>query len=142
VIVKFYPLNKLWPKVWHCQLSSILGKILVYLSILQVGLSSPSQAAEIDALMWNRAFTNLCLQEAYSKPNAVEALYFVGQTANAVCGCGGELISATLTVEELTFYSVHKKLRGDTKMRWRKGLVQCMNRNIAPPDTDVATLER
>ena len=91
--------------------------------------------------MWTRAFTNLCLQEAYSKPNAVEALYFVGQTANSVCGCGGELMGATLTVAETTFYSVNKTMRGDTKMRWRKRLVQCMNRTIVPPATDVATLE-
>jgi hypothetical protein len=153
VIVEFCPLNKPAPEVWQSprwritkgvrsNRLSISVKALFCLGILQGGLSVPSQAAEVDALMWTRAFTNLCLQEAYSKPNAVEALYFVGQTANSVCGCGGELMGATLTVEELAFYSVNKKMRGDTKMRWRKGLVQCMNRNIAPPATDVATLER
>ena len=128
-------------KVCQCRPSSILGKILIYLSTLQVGLSSPSQAADIDALTWVRAFTNLCLQEAYSKPNALEALYFVGQTANSVCSCGGELMGATLTAEEAAFYAVNKTMRGDTKMRWRKGLVQCMNRDIVPPVTDVATME-
>ena len=135
MIVKSYPLDKLWLKVWQSRLSSILGKILVCLSILQVGLSSPSQSADLDGLKWARAFTNLCLQEAYSKPNAVETLYFFGQTANSVCGCGGELMGATLTVAETEFYSVNKTMRGDTKMRWRKGLVQCMNRAIVPPAT-------
>ena len=146
VIVEFYPRNKPRPNIWQCGLwrltkgirgnrVSIMVKTLVYLGILQGGVFTPSQAADVDALIWTRAFTNLCLQEAYSKPNAVEALFFVGQTANSVCGCGGELMGATLTVEETAFYSVNKKMRGDTKMRWRKRLVQCMNRNIVPSAT-------
>ena len=152
MIDEFYPRNKPAPEVWQSPRSrltkgvrsnklSLSVKTLFCLGILQGGLLAPSQAADIDALMWTRTFTNLCLQEAYSKPNAVEALYFVGQTANSVCGCGGELMGATLTVEETAFYSVNKTMRGDTKMRWRKGLVQCMNRTIVPPATDVATLE-
>ena len=152
MIDEFYPRNKPAPAVWQSPRSRLTNgarsnrlllsiKTLVCVGILQGGLSTPSQAAGFDALMWTRAFTNLCLQEAYSKPNAVEALYFVGQTANSVCGCGGELMGSTLTVEETAFYSVNKKMRGDTKMRWRKGLVQCMIRTIAPPATDVATLE-
>ena len=138
----FCPRNRPEPEVWQSPRWLLSVKTLVCLGILQGGLSTPSQAADVDALMWARAFTNLCLQEAYSKPNAVEALFFVGQTANSVCGCGGELMGATLTVEETAFYSINKTMRGDTKIRWRKGLVQCMNRNIAPPATDVATLER
>ena len=145
MIVEFYLRNYPRPNLWKCRLwrltkrvrskLSTTVKALVCLGILQGGLSTPSQAADIDALMWTRAFTNLCLQEAYSKPNAVEALYLVGQTANAVCGCGGELMGATLTLEEAAFYTVNKRMRGDTKMRWRKGLVQCMNRNIVPSAT-------
>jgi hypothetical protein len=42
-----------------------------------------------------------------------------------------------LTIEETAFYSVNKKMRGDTKMRWRKGLVECVNRSAVPPPTDV-----
>ena len=149
----FYPLNKRAPEVWQSpswrltkgvrsnKLSRSV-KTLICLGILQGVLFAPSQAADIDAQMWTRAFTTLCLQEAYSKPNAVEALYFVGQTANSVCGCGGELMGSTLTVEETTFYSVNKTMRGDTKMRWRKGLVQCMSGNLVLPATDVAALER
>jgi len=114
-------------------------KALVCVGILQGGLFNPSQAAEIDPLIWTRTFKNLCLQETYSTPNAAEALFFVGQTANTVCGCGGELMGATLTVEETAFYLLNKKMRGDTKMRWRKGLVQCLNRNLVPPATDVIT---
>lgn len=141
MIIEFYPRNKPRPNVWQCRLFlcgnrlSTTIKTLVCLGILQGGLSRPSQAADIDPLIWTRAFTNLCLQEAYSKPNAVEALFFLGQTANSVCGCGGQLMGATLTVEETAFYSVNKKMRGDTKMRWRKRLVQCMNRNIVPSAT-------
>ena len=152
VIDELYPRNKPAPEIRQSPRSrltkgvrsnrlSISVKTLVCLGILHGGLLVPSQAADIDAPMWTRAFTNLCLQEVYSKPNAVEALYFVGQTANSVCGCGGELMGATLTVAETAFYSVNKTMRGDTKMRWRKGLVQCMNRTIVPPATDVATLE-
>ena len=148
----FYPRNKLahmfrgsprsrQTKGVRSNRISLLGKTVVCLGILHGGHSVQSQAAEIDAPMWTLAFTNLCLREAYSKPNAVEALYFVGQTANSVCGCGGELMGATLTAAETAFYSVNKTMRGDTKMRWRKGLVQCMNRTIVPPATDVATLE-
>ena len=98
MIVEFYPRNKPRPNIWQCGLwrltkgirgnrVSIMVKTLVYLGILQGGVFTPSQAADVDALIWTRAFTNLCLQEAYSKPNAVEALFFVGQTANSVCGC-------------------------------------------------------
>ena len=152
MIDEFYPRSKLAPEGWQssrwrlskCARSnrrSMSVKTLICLGILQGGFSTHSQAADIDALAWTRAFTHLCLQEAYSKPNAVEALYFVGQTANSVCACGGELMGATLTVGETSFYSVNKIMRGDTKMRWRKGLVQCMNRTIVPPATDVATLE-
>ena len=93
----------------------------------------------MNTLIWTRNFTNLCLQEAYSQANAVEAFFFGGQTANSVCSCGGELMGATLTIEETAFYSAHKHMRGDTKMRWRKGLVQCMNRNIVVPVTDAVT---
>ena len=150
MIIEFYPRNKPRPNVWQCRLwrftKGIRGnrlsttvKTLVCLGILQGGLSSPSQAGDIDPLIWTRTFTNLCLQDAYSKPNAVEALFFVGQTANSVCGCGGQLMGATLTVEETAFYSVNKQMRGDTKMRWRKGLVQCMNRIIVPPAANVVT---
>lgn len=149
---EFYPRNEPAPEVRQSPRSrltkavcmnklSLSVKTLVCLGILQGGFSIPSQADDIDTLKWTRAFTNLCLQEAYSKPNAVEALYFGGQTANSVCGCGGKLMGATLTVEETAFYSINKTMRGDTKMRWRKGLVQCMNRTIVPPTTDVATLE-
>jgi hypothetical protein len=150
MIVEFYRCNKPRSNVRQCRLwqlkrgirgnrLSITVKTLFCLGILQGGVFTPSQAGDIDPLIWTRAFTNLCLQEAYSKPNAVEALFFVGQTANSVCGCGGELMGATLTVEETAFYSVNKKMRGDTKMRWRKGLVQCVNRNLVPPATDVVT---
>lgn len=152
MIDKSYPRKKPAPVVWQStrwrvtrgvisNTLSFSAITLVCLGFMQGGLSTPSQAADVDTKIWTRTFTNLCLQEAYSKPNAVEALYFVGQTANSVCGCGGELMGATLTVKETAFYSVTKTMRGDTKMRWRKGLAQCINRTIAPPDTDVPTLE-
>jgi hypothetical protein len=152
VIDESYPRKKPAPGVWQSTCWRVTKGVdsntlsfsaitLVCLSFLQGGLYTPSQAADVDTKIWIRAFTNLCLQEAYSKPNAVEALYFVGQTANSVCGCGGELMGATLTVDETAFYSVNKTMRGDTKMRWRKALVQCMNRMVVPPATDVAALE-
>jgi hypothetical protein len=131
--------NKSRPEGEQCSFRSIAFKTLVCLGLLQGGLYTPSQAADIDPLIWTRNFTNLCLQEAYSQANAVEAFFFGGQTANSVCGCGGELMGATLTVEEAAFYSAHKQMRGDTKLRWRKGLVQCMNRNIVLPVSDAVT---
>ena len=140
MIDKFYSRNIRQRRLWQVtpditgNRQSIFVRILVGLSILQGGIY-PAQSAEIESVTWKRAFTNFCLQEAYSKPNAVEALYFVGQTANAVCGCGGELMGATLTGEEKEFYSAHQKLRGDTKIRWRKGLVQCLKRHLVPAST-------
>ena len=41
----------------------------------------------------------------------------------------------TLTGEEIEFYSANQKLRGDTKIRWRKGLAQCLKRNLVPAST-------
>ena len=108
---------------------SMKSKAIFVLGILMSGFFSTSRAADIDRLVWVRAYTNLCLQEAYSNPHAVEALFFVGQTANSVCGCGGELIGATLSMEEAAFYSANNQMRGDTKIRWRKGLTQCMARH-------------
>ena len=96
------------------------------LGVLLSGFFGTSKAASIDRSYWVQAYTNFCLQETYSNPNAVEALYFVGQTANAICGCGGELIGATLTLEEAAFFSSNGHMRGDTKLRWRKGLATCM----------------
>jgi hypothetical protein len=117
---------------------SIRFKALACLGILQAGLSNPLQAAELDALIWSRTFTNVCLQEVYSTPNAAEQLFFAGQTANSVCGCGGEMMGATLTVGETAFYSLHKKMRGDTKMRWRRGLALCVAQKRVPIDVVAA----
>ena len=97
------------------------------LGILQGGLITTSSAADIDRLYWARAYTNLCLQETYANPRAIEALAFVGRTANSVCGCGGNLMAATLTINEAAYYSVNRQMRGDTKIRWRKGLFACAN---------------
>ena len=99
------------------------------IGILQAGLVTASSAGDIDRMFWSRAYTNLCLQEAYSNPRATEALALVGQTANSVCGCGGNMMAATLTINEATFYAVNRQMRGDTKIRWRKGLVECVHAN-------------
>ena len=48
-------------------------------------------------------------------------------------------MGATVTVAETRFYLMHKKMRGDTKMRWRKGLVKCMNWTIVVPITEAIT---
>jgi hypothetical protein len=132
------PPTKSRTSIGQCRLRFIEVKTLVCLGIMQGSFFTPSQAAEIDPLLWTRNFTKLCLQEAYSKANAVEALFFGGQTANSLCGCGGELMGATLTIEETAFYAANKQMRGDTKMRWRKGLVQCMNRNMVLPVSKAA----
>ena len=97
------------------------------IAILQGGLITTSRAGDIDRLFWARAYTNLCLQEAYSNPRATEALALVGQTANSVCGCGGDMMAATLSINEAAYYTVNRQMRGDTKIRWRKGLVECVN---------------
>ena len=114
-------------------------RVLFCLAAFQIGQFSSSQAGDIDPLIWTRNFTNLCLQEAYSKPNAVETLFFVGQTANSLCDCGGRLMGATITKEEIAFYLKHEQMRGDTKMRWRQGLAQCSNRKLMPPTKNVVT---
>ena len=132
------PPTKSRPSVGQRGLRSLAFKTLVCLGIMKGVLFTHSQAADLDPRIWARNFTNLCLQEAYSKANAVEALFFSGQTANSLCGCGGEMMGATLTIEETAFYSAHKQMRGDTKMRWRKGLVQCMNRNMVLPVSNAA----
>ena len=63
------------------------------------------------------------------RPRATEALALVGQTANSVCGCGGDMMAATLTINEATYYAVNRQMRGDTKIKWRKGLVECVHPN-------------
>ena len=100
--------------------------LVIGVGILQGGLITTSSAADIDRLFWARAYTNLCLQEAYSNPHATEALALMGRTANSVCGCGGDMMAATLTINEAAFYTVNRQMRGDTKIRWRKGLVDCV----------------
>lgn len=99
------------------------------IGILQGGLIATSSAADIDRLSWARSYTNLCLQQAYSNPRATEALALVERTANSVCGCGGDMMGATLTINEATYYAVNRQMRGDTKIRWRKGLVDCARAN-------------
>ena len=102
--------------------------LLCGLGILVSGFFASAEGSSVDRMYWVRAYTNFCLQETYSNPNAVEALFFVGQTANSVCGCGGEMVGATLTLEEAAFHATNRRMRGDTKIRWRKGLAQCMKR--------------
>ena len=114
--------------IWALNRSKKSRALICGLGILLCGFFATARAATIDRQYWARAYTNFCLQETNSTPNAVEALYFVGQTANAVCGCGGELMGATLTLEEAAFQSTNKRMRGDTKMRWRRGLADCMKR--------------
>ena len=154
MIVEFYSRNGSRQNIWQYRLwqsaKGIRGhklptivKALACVSVLQGGLSNPPLAAEIDALIWTRTFTNVCLQEVYSTPNAAEELFFAGQTANSVCGCGGEMMGATLTVGETAFYLLHKKMRGDTKMRWRRGLALCVDQKRVPTDVVAAvTLEK
>lgn len=153
MIVGFYSRNNSSQNIWQYRLwQSTKGihrnklptmvKALACVGVLQGGLSNPSQAAEFDALIWTRTFTKVCLQEVYSTPNAAEELFFAGQTANSVCGCGGEIMGATLTVGETAFYSLHKKMRGDTKMRWRRGLALCVAQKRLPNDVvAAATME-
>lgn len=139
MIVEYYVPAKSRFKVGRCRTESLAFKTVLCVGILHGGIFTPSRASDIDPRIWTRNFTNLCLQEAYSQANALETFFFGGQTANSVCSCGGELMGPTVTISEAAFYSVHKQLRGDTKMRWRKGLLKCMNRNNVVPVIDAVT---
>ena len=55
-------------------------------------------AKDIDRVFWGRAFTELCLQESYARPEVMRELALAGRTAQSVCQCGGDVMATTFSV--------------------------------------------
>lgn len=91
--------------------------------IIALASLNPAAGQEIDRVRWAGAFTNLCLQEVYSNTKMMEALAMAQRTAQSVCGCGADVMAATIRSDEIEFFWTNKRLRTDTFQRWRKALV-------------------